>query len=75
MPDRRVHSWSLWRLTRDLPSHKGTGYRHPDQSPETIGVESSGTSSSTERSPGEGGSPGGKTVTPGSGPPAQEVAA
>jgi len=74
-PDRRVHSWSLWRLTRDLPSRKGAGYKHPDQSPEMIGVESLGTSSPTERCPGEGDSPGGKTASPGNGPPVQKASA
>ncbi len=52
VPDRRVHSWSLWSLTRDLPSQKGASRKHPSQSPETIGVESPGTIGSTERSPG-----------------------
>ncbi|KXB07069.1 hypothetical protein AKJ54_00785 [candidate division MSBL1 archaeon SCGC-AAA382K21] len=73
--DRRVHSWSLWSLTRGLPSRKGAGYKHPDQSPEMIGVESLGTSSPTERCPGGGDSLGGKTANPGSGPPVQKASA
>lgn len=67
-PSRRVHSWSLWRMIGDLPSRKGTSRRHPGQSPGTIGVESSGTIGSTERSPGRGDMLGGETVIPGSGP-------
>ncbi|KXA95509.1 hypothetical protein AKJ36_00240 [candidate division MSBL1 archaeon SCGC-AAA259I07] len=75
VPDRRVHSWSLWSLTRGLPSRKGASRKHSSQSPETIGVESSGTIGSTERSPGEGDSSEGKTVSPGSGPPVREAVA
>ncbi|KXB08367.1 hypothetical protein AKJ55_01150 [candidate division MSBL1 archaeon SCGC-AAA382M17] len=74
-PDRRVHSWSLWGLTRNLPSRKGASRKHPCQSPETIGVESPGTIGSTERSLGEDDSPRGKIASPGSGPPAREAAA
>ncbi len=69
VPNRRVHSWSLWSLTRDLPLCKGASRKHPGQSPETIGVKSSGTIGSTERCPGEGDSAGGETVIPGNGPP------
>ncbi|KXB06495.1 hypothetical protein AKJ53_00025 [candidate division MSBL1 archaeon SCGC-AAA382F02] len=75
VPDRRVHSWSLWRLTRNLPFHKGAKRKHLSQSLETIGVESSGTIASTERSPGEGDLPGGETVSPGSGPSTRKVVA
>lgn len=51
---RRVHSWSLWSRIGSLPSRKGTGHTHPDQSPRTIRVESSGTSGSTKGSPNAG---------------------
>lgn len=75
-PSRRVHSWSIWRLMRDLPSRKGTDCTHLGQSPETIGVESLGTSGPTERSPGGDDTPGREIASPGSGPPTQkEVAA
>lgn len=75
-PSRRVHSWSLWRLMRDLPSRKGTGRTHPGQFPETIGVKSPGTSGPTERSPGGDDTPGREIASPGSGSPTQkEVAA
>lgn len=75
-PSRRVHSWSLWRLMGDLPSRKGTDHTHPGQSPETIGVESPGTSGSTERSLGGDGTPRREIASPGSGPPTKkEVAA
>jgi IS605 OrfB family transposase len=75
-PSRRVHSWSLWRRMRDLPSRKGTDYTHPGQSHETIGVESPGTIGPTERSLSGDDTPGREIASPGSGPPTQkEVAA
>lgn len=65
----RVHSWCLWRLMRDLPSRKGTEYKHSGRSPEMIGVENSRTSIPTERSSDAGDASGGEIVIPGSGPP------
>ncbi|KXB02909.1 hypothetical protein AKJ45_03140 [candidate division MSBL1 archaeon SCGC-AAA261F19] len=53
MPGRRVHPWSPWRLTGGLGPHKGASCKHTSQSPETIGVESSGTIAPTERGPAE----------------------
>lgn len=66
--DRRVRSWSLWGLTRDLPSRKGASRKDSRRPPETTGLESPGTIGSAERSPDEGGPSGGKTFSPGSGP-------
>lgn len=76
-PSRRVHSWRLWRMMRDLPSRKGTDSTHLGQSPETMGVESPGTRGPTERSLGGDDAPGREIASPGSGPPTQpeEVAA
>lgn len=68
VPTRRVHSWILWRLTRNLPSRKGTSRRNSDQSSETTEVESRRTIDSTERSSDIDEMSERKTVTPGSGP-------
>lgn len=70
-PSRRVHSWSLWRLMRDLPSRKGTDRKHPGQSHETTG-ESLGTSGPTERSLGGNDTPRREIASPSSGPPTQK---
>ncbi|KXB02115.1 hypothetical protein AKJ45_03700 [candidate division MSBL1 archaeon SCGC-AAA261F19] len=60
-------------LDRELPSRKGAGRKHPDQS--SFGVESQGTIAPTERRSGERAKPEGKIVIPGSGPPTREVVA
>lgn len=69
VPCRRVHSWSLWRLIRNLGPHNEANRKHSSQSSETIGVESSRTIDSTERSPTTGDVMGAKIVSPSSGPP------
>lgn len=68
VPDHQVHSWSLWRLMKDLPSRKGMSRKHSYQS--SSGVESRRTIGSAERRPGPGvdGTPGRETAIPGSGP-------
>lgn len=78
VPNRRVHSWSLWKLIGNLPLRQGARHRHPKPTPQNLngpssdgevsGMESSGTSASTERRPGEDGSSGRKTAIPGNGP-------
>ncbi|KXA89257.1 hypothetical protein AKJ57_05570 [candidate division MSBL1 archaeon SCGC-AAA259A05] len=60
---------------RELPSRKGAERKHPSQSPETIGVESSRSIAPTERCSSERVKLEGKTVIPGSGSPALKAEA
>ncbi len=77
--NRRVHSWSLWSLIGNLPSHQGAEHTNPEPRPqhqldwrsnhESRGLESSGTSAPTKRSSDKGDLSEGKIVKPGNGPP------
>ncbi|KXA92971.1 hypothetical protein AKJ64_01720 [candidate division MSBL1 archaeon SCGC-AAA259E17] len=61
VPDRRVHSWSLWSLIGDLPSRKGAEHTDPEPRPrrppgrvshrESRGMESPGASAPTSCGP------------------------
>lgn len=79
VPNRRVHSWSLWSLIGNLPSRKGA--EHTNSEPrsqhsmdrrsnrESCDLESSGASVPTERSFDKGDLSEGKIVNPGNDPP------